>query len=324
MLPRISRAASLRAACLVALLIASGCHLTVDLEDYPYEPPLIITTDEGEPRDMRLEMAADPPADQPPDLPPTEEMGPSQTEEMGQDMPPDLSPPEDMKPAGPPQLMFTELLTDPFNTSNNQEDAEFFEIYNVGQGPADPFEVRIEIFNVTTNPARKLDTIKVDMNLSGPEEQMVLDAIADRSIPVGAYFTFLAQANPEHGLTNGLEPGSYYAYETWNKRAPLSNSGGRRLELFYGADPVPHDTLTWYNDGLVTEKMPIDEDDPDALPMEEGYSWSLDPSAYTPAQNDLATSWCYEQKPIIGESVTNHASPNDPLDGMLCIRDIMN
>jgi hypothetical protein len=98
----------------VASLVASGCQLAFDLEDYPYAPILVLddggedTADAGPEDTGPPDAAPDAPVDMPPDLP---------------------------DPVGP-QLLFSELLMDSSFTTENGEAAEFFEVVNIGDEPA--------------------------------------------------------------------------------------------------------------------------------------------------------------------------------------------
>ena len=92
-------------------LVAQGCNLNFDLDDYPFEPAIVI-------------------------------------EDVGRDAGPDMAPPEDAGPPdlGPPdmpvvekthQLLFSEVLINTnFENDQTAEVGEFFEIVNVGDGEA--------------------------------------------------------------------------------------------------------------------------------------------------------------------------------------------
>ena len=190
---------------LVASLVASGCQLTFDLEDYPYSPVLV--PDDGGTGDGDADDVVD--ADPPPDV--------------GPDVPPDV-PPDMPDPVGP-RLLFSELLMDSsFTTANEGEAAEFFEVVNIGDEPAVMGRVII--------------------SLSDPEDPAFSDTwpvITETRVELDPQGVFLIHRGdtPNGDFANDIVATRRAAVDA----SGLSNSEFRRADLIY--DGTLHDSIFW-------------------------------------------------------------------------------
>lgn len=293
------------------------CNLAIDLEQYPYTPP---TPDVSIVEDMSDMPSPEDMSDMPADM--SDDMADMSPADMPTDMAPDLV---DMSPE-PPQLIFTEVMVDP---QDSGEQGEFVEIHNLGPGDADLELVFIELrdpaeIDPMTGEIKLYGIIYVDFLAASiaPGEEAIRDQLAMRGLPEGEHFTFIRLATTDHNLTEGLAEGTFYEFDRWSSGAPdgLTNKPGsdnqRQLRLFY--DGVLVDTLTWTNAGLIGADV---EAPGSALALERAIAWGLDPTKYTPEDNDSADAWCYEQQVIMGTPSDHQASPSAPLAGP-CIRQI--
>lgn len=260
-------------------LVASGCNLNLDLDEYPYRH-----------RDASLrEDAADASDTAPRDA---------------HDAQPDVADTGDIRdeeqPQGKPYLIFSELMPDSSTPpEENVEYGEYIEVKNVGTAPADPRRIIIQL-------AGSDRRIQVDPFPSGERERQAFDAL--QPIEPGEYFVFVRQDTDHYRLTDALEAGDFYEYGRWFDAVPLSNSS-RRLQLSYRTAEfhlVEHDAIEWAGHSLID---PTGESSA-SLAGREDVAWGLHRDFETAAQNNDPANWCYHTEAIAETSV--HASPGQP------------
>ncbi|MBA2661614.1 MAG: hypothetical protein H0U74_04925 [Bradymonadaceae bacterium] len=144
-----------------------------------------------------------------------------------------------------PKLIFTELMIRPSQPPHStQELGEYIEIKNIGDSPADPRKIIIDL--IETN-----DRIEVDRVASSQAERIVLQGL--RPIEPGGYFVFVREDSDFYQISFHLAQGSYYEYGVWSRQIGLSNQT-RTLSLLYEAEEfefVKQDEVGWRDGSLV-------------------------------------------------------------------------
>lgn len=272
------RAPAATVAVLGFALVAAGCNLAFNLNDFPYQGNTTPT--------VMQDMPADTPADIAPVVP--DASGDVGVVDMVADTGADL----DMVdlPTGTPQLIFTEIMINTTGTPENAGDerGEYIEIKNVGTAAADPRLIGIESVDTTTW------TIRVDSDNPDPgavEARQVLQPIAP-----GEYFVFLRDDDPSFGVAAKLEQGRYYEYGQWvSNDIALANTQRRRIQLRYALDGqvLLQDEVGWddasFEAGLAGKG-------PEGAPVvTENVALSIGPAWESAEGNDDPRTWCYEQ-----------------------------
>ncbi len=262
----------LPAVCLAAMaLLAAGCNLDLDTEEFPYRVPLVIDDDSGNNGVV-------------PDANNT-----TTTPDMGME--------EDMAPAGTPVLMFTEIL---INTSIMDssvalgELGEFIEVKNVGDGPADPRAISMRLTNIDNETSG-------DIFVATAVSQEQLEIIRGlRQVEPGEYFVFVRHTTTDVPVMDVLDPGKGYDFGRYGEGVPLSNSDERVLELRYndGENIITADRLRYRNGNLIA----ANGDAGDSLAYPEDVSLTVRPDSEQPDQNDTPAGWCLSAD-TFGESI---------------------
>lgn len=250
-------------------LLLSGCNLAFDLEDYPYQGPLVVELDLGDDAtstDVGPDAAPGPDVDSEPDIP-------------------DL-------PVGEPNLVITEVLID---TSQMEpgiigELGEYVEVKNVGDGPADPRNISFTLENVATS-ARTSISVPLPSSTEQVKTYSGLKMIAP-----GEYFVFVRYTTPDVPLDDLLESGRYFDWGRYGQEASLTNSGERLLLLRYfdGQDLTEFDRLRWRS-GVLVDSIGSDEV---TQPIVEDTSLSLLSEFERPELNDDPDVWCLETQAV--------------------------
>lgn len=254
-----------------------GCNLGLDLDEYPYQGPLVINFDAGDEG-----VVQDAGRDAPPDI--------------DDSMPPDMEPDQDI-PVGSPQLVITELLinskSDPSFTG---EVGEYIEIKNIGDGPADPRAISFNIENV--NSASR-STVSVPLPAT-TEQVKVYGELKD--IQPGQYFVFIRFETAEVPLSQILDNGTFFDWGNYGQNTSLANSGERLLELRYfdGVGLQEFDRVRWGNNTLVDEIGM----ETVSRPLDENVALSVTAGSETSRANDAPAVWCQESEVIPGGSTT--------------------
>ncbi len=257
------------------LLMCSGCNLGLDLDEFPYQGPLIINFDAG--NDTQA--------------PPTD--GGDVTVDLPDEQ--DISDPPDL-PQGEPQLVITELLINTSQTSSGitGEVGEYVEIKNIGGGPADPRAISFSIENIDT-ASQSLISIPFP---SSSEQVRIYGELKD--IQPGEYFVFIRYQTDEVPLSDILETGTFFDWGRYGQDASLANGGERLLELKYfdGVELQEFDRVRWNNGTLVNELGAETVD----RPLDEDVALSVVVGEETPSGNDAPENWCQETTTLAGNT----------------------
>lgn len=269
-----------RLAVLLFGLLASGCNLNMDLDEYPYR--------KGEDAFLRedtTDTSADDVGDAAPDVPDVADTGDIRDEKP---------------PSGKPYLIFSELMPDTSTPpGESTEYGEYIEVKNVGTAPADPRRIIIRL----SGSDRR---IQVDPFPSEPREREVFDAL--KPIEPGAYFVFVRRDTDYYRLTEALERGTYYEFGRWYDSVPLSNAS-RRLQLSYRTAEfhlVEHDAIEWAGGRLID---PTGESTA-TLGGREDAAWGLRRDFEDAQKNDDPANWCFHATSLPDSPVM--ASPGQP------------
>lgn len=269
-------------------VVASGCNLTVDLEEYPYRSrgdaflvddgsDAADVSDATDTTDTRRDVAAD-----------TSDA--RDTTDITDEKP----------PTGKPFLIFTELMPDTSTPPDEStEFGEYIEIKNIGTAPADPRRIIIQLGGSNRR-------IQVDPFPSEDAEREVFDGL--QWIDPGEYFVFVREDRDYYKLTAELEAGTFYEYGRWFDAVPLSNSS-RRLQLSYQAAQfhlVEHDAIEWAGGRLID---PTGESTA-TLGGREDAAWGLRRDFEDAQKNDDPANWCFHATSLPDSPVM--ASPGQP------------
>jgi hypothetical protein len=263
---------------------ASGCNLTLDLEDYPYEG-------RGDVEDAASDTIE--PTD-------TSDAADSHTEDA-RDTAGDTFDATDVPPEERPTLIFTEVMPDSSveGGAGSVEYGEFIEVKNVGTVPADPRRIVIELEDANRR-------ITVDPFPADEREQQVLDGL--QPIQPGEYFVFVRQDSDYYNITAGLEEGTFYEYGRWNEQIPLSNSE-RSLTMFYRLsefEAFVTDKIEWVSRSLIDPSLQT----PTNREIREDVALGVQEISESQSGNDSPANWCYHAETLPDSPVK--ASPGGP------------
>ena len=270
---------------LLLLLAASGCNLTLDLGEYPYQggPDVEdVSTDSLDSID-----GAD-----------TMDMSSDDVFDAQQD----TFDATDVEPEDRPVLIFTEVMPDSSveGGASSVEYGEFVEIKNIGKVPADPRRIIIEFEDADRR-------IAVDPFPSDEREQQVLDEL--QPIEPGEYFVFVRKDTDYYRITEGLEAGTFYEYGRWNnEQLPLSNSE-RTLTLFYrfsDFEAFVTDKIEWVSRSLIDPSLQT----PTNREIREDVALGVQEISESQSGNDSPANWCYHAETLPDSPVK--ASPGGP------------
>ncbi|QDG50660.1 lamin tail domain-containing protein [Persicimonas caeni] len=266
-------------------LVASGCNLAVDVDEYPYRgrgDAFLVedTTDTTDITDTSVQDGGD-------------------TSDTADTIDPqDIT--DEKPPSGKPFLIFTELMPDSsMPPDESTEYGEFIEVKNIGTAPADPRRIIIQLGGSERR-------IQVDPFPSDDAEREVFDNL--QWIEPGEYFVFVREDRDYYKLTAELEAGTFYEYGRWFDAVPLSNSS-RRLQLSYKAAEfhlVEHDAIEWAGGRLIDPTGESIE----TLGSQEDVAWGLHRDFEDAQENNDPTNWCFHVTPLTDSPVM--ASPGRP------------
>ena len=287
------------------LLVTTGCNLTLDLDDHPYQGGALTLPDS--PADL------EPPVDLPPDVPDVPDLDAPHDLDTSDDAPdaPDDTPLDvdmdvDMDveemPVGAPQLIFTELLVD---ASGGDESGEYFEITNIGDAPAQVSLISITLVNADSGASITSLTIPQAGN-GQPGHQEALDALLP--IAPGGRFVFVKEDAGEFGIVALATAAAVYEHKRWESGSQLALSNGAYRQLRMAYRGVVHDTISWEGGGL---KHP-EEDTLPRLSGVENRAFELRADAYdAPDRRDPAL-WCLSDAPVPNSAEGLHGTPGQP------------
>ncbi|MFU8805010.1 MAG: hypothetical protein ACNA8W_14450 [Bradymonadaceae bacterium] len=253
-----------------ALACAMGCNLPFDLSDYPYPTPI-------DPADVDT---------------PLQDTSSDGHGADGEDVPP--------APQLGPKLIFTELMIRVSPPPDSfQELGEYIEIKNVGDAPADPRHIVIDLLQSS-------ERINVDRIIDSEAERIIVNGL--KAVPPGGYFVFVRDDSDYYGITKDLAPGTYYEYGVWNRPIGLPNFT-HTLRLLYEVGPFvheQHDEVGWEQGHLIdmtgvsTENLQIHED----------IAMGVRNHRESAKANSDPANWCYHVLPF-GEGFL-YGSPGRP------------
>lgn len=239
----------------VVLLGAVGCNLPFDLADYPY-PMRIDVPDE---KDAFISDTPGPNIETGPPLP-----------QLG------------------PMLVFTELMIRTSPPPNSfQELGEYIEIKNVGDAPADPRRIVIDLVESS-------ERISVDRVIDSEAERLIVTSL--KPVPPGGYFVFVRDDSNHYGITQNLSPGTYYEYGVWNRSIGLPNFT-RTLRLLYEVDSFvheEHDEIGWAQGRLIDLRGESGE----SLQIIEDIAMGVRQGRESAKANSDPANWCYHVLPF--------------------------
>lgn len=241
--------------------LSSGCVLIESPQNFPYNGPVvIITTDTGSPEDIEEE--------------------------------PDVA--VDLPGPKPPLLVFTEVLIDSTATWTGLGDrGEYIEIKNIGEGPADPRRVAMQLSDPTAdNPVKQ--RIQVALPVTVEEREVVGNL---KPIEPGGYFVFVRFETEQIPVSTVVMPGSSYDFGVYANGPTLADAGPRELELTYDAELS--DVVRWQDGQLIAP-----DGAGDGVAIEPDKALALDVGSEDPQLNDDPKKWCIPPEPF-GTGIAN-------------------